>query len=193
MITARRGATLNKPSRPGAVQVQLVRYTLFNDCSDQCATGAQPALSLRLGPQVQTLLSREGRRTGGCRPGQSRRGSGCSIARGGHVGSHTNTKAPDAPALEGDHFSWLRPAHADATQGRWQLSEAIPPNPLTLNPRARSLLLAPRGPMRPRQGRKSDPVLTAVALPGNRTALALVASGNVADQVFEDRAPPGRV
>ena len=39
----------------------------------------------------------------------------------------------------------------------------------------------------------SEPVLTAVALPGNGTALGLVASGNVADQVFEDRATPGRV
>src|SRR5437867_3260495 len=29
----------------------------FNACADQCTTGAQPALSLRLGPQIQTLLS----------------------------------------------------------------------------------------------------------------------------------------
>ena len=115
MITARREGSAEQTVEARCLQVQLVRYTLFNDCSDQCATGAQPALSLRLGPQIQTLLSREGRRTGGCRPGQSRSGSGCSIARGGHVGSHTSTKAPDAPALEGDHFSWLRPAHADAT------------------------------------------------------------------------------
>src|SRR5438093_3173091 len=99
-------------------------YTLFNESSDQCTTGAQPALSLRLGPKIQTLLSREGRRTSGCRTGQSRSRSGCSIVRDGHVGSHTSTKAPDAPALEGDHFSRLCPSHADATQGRWQLSEA---------------------------------------------------------------------
>src|SRR2546427_11876393 len=104
-----------------------VSYTVFNECSDQCTTGAQPALSLRLGPKIQTLLSREGRRTGGCRTGQSRSRSGCSIVRGGHVGSHTSTKAPDASALEGDYFSWLRPPHAGATQGRWQLSEVIPP------------------------------------------------------------------
>ena len=44
---------------------------------------------------------------------------------GGHIGSRPSTKAPDAPALEGDDFSWLHPAHADATQGWWQLSEAI--------------------------------------------------------------------
>jgi len=104
--------------------VHLVRYTLVNDCSDQCTTGAQPALSLRLGPQIQTLLSREGRPTGGRRTGPSRGRHGCSIVRGGHVDSHTSTKASNAPALEGDHLSWLRPAHADATQGRWQLSEA---------------------------------------------------------------------
>jgi hypothetical protein len=115
-------------SRPGSVQVKLVRYTLFNEYSDQYKTGAQSALPLRLGPQIQTLLSREGRRTGGCRTGQSRNRSGCSIARGAHVDSRTSTKDPDAPALEGEHFSWLRPAHADATQGRWQLSEAIRPS-----------------------------------------------------------------
>src|SRR2546422_5595293 len=93
-----------------------VSYTVFNECSDQCTTGTQPALSLRLGPKIQTLLSREGQRTGGCRSDQSRSRSGCSIVRGGHVGSPTSIKAPDAPAVEGDHLSWLRPSHADATQ-----------------------------------------------------------------------------
>jgi len=78
---------------------------------------------LRLGPQIQTLLSREGRCTGDGRTGQSRGGSGGPASRGGHVGSQTSTKTGNAPALEGDHFSWLRPAHADATQGRWQLSD----------------------------------------------------------------------
>jgi hypothetical protein len=109
-----------------ALPRSTVRYTLFNDCSDQCSPGAQPDLSLRLGSQIQTLLSREGRRTSGGRTGKSRSRSGCSVVRGGHVGSHTSTKGPDGPALEGDHFPRLHPAHADATQGRWQLSEAIP-------------------------------------------------------------------
>jgi hypothetical protein len=104
---------------------------VFNDCSDQCTPGAQPDLSLRLGPQIQTLLSREGQRTSGGRTGQSRSGSGGSVVRGGRVGSHTTTKAPDGPALEGEHFSWLRPAHADATQGRWQLSEPTRSHRLT--------------------------------------------------------------
>jgi hypothetical protein len=104
-------------------------HSFFNDCSDQCTPGPQPDLSLRLGSQIQTLLSREGRRTSGGRTGKSRSRSGCSVVRGGHVGSHTSTKGPDGPALEGDHFSWLHPAHADATQGRWQLSSGLA-NPL---------------------------------------------------------------
>ena len=111
--------TRRRPSAAGGT-------LFFNDCPDQCTTWAQPALSLRLGPQVQTLLSREGRPTGGCRTGQSCSRSGCSTVRDGHVGSHTSTKAPDAPAVEGDHVSWLRPARADdATQGRWRLIAPI--------------------------------------------------------------------
>ena len=68
-------------------------------------------------------------RRGGRRSGQGRSGSGSGgcIVGGGHVGSHTSAKAPNASTLEGDHFSWFRPAHADATQGRWQLSEAMRP------------------------------------------------------------------
>ena len=102
-----------------------IRYTLFNDGSDECTTGAQPALSLRLGPQIQTLLSREGR-AGGCRTGQSRSRNGCRLARGGRADSHTITKAPDAPALEGDHVPRLRSEDAHAAQGRWKLSEVTP-------------------------------------------------------------------
>jgi hypothetical protein len=98
---------------------------ISNDCSDQCATWAQPALSLRLGPQVQTLLSREGRPTGGRGAGQSRGRRRGSAGPSGHAGSHASAKAGDAPALEGDHFSWLRPAHADATQSRWKLSGSV--------------------------------------------------------------------
>jgi hypothetical protein len=101
----------------------VVRYTFFHDYADQCTTGAQQALLLRLGPQIQTLLSRKGRRRGGGRTCRSRRSrGGCSIVRGDRAGSHPRTKTSDAPALERDNFSWLRPAHADATEGWWQLS-----------------------------------------------------------------------
>lgn len=90
---------------------------------------------MRLGPQVQTLLSGEGRRTGGCCTGPSRSRGGCSITRDCHVGSHARTKAPHGPAVEGDHVSWVHPAHADAPQSRWQLNDAILSNLLALNPR----------------------------------------------------------
>ena len=36
----------------------------FHDCSDDWTTGAQRALPMRFGPQIQTLLPREGRRPG---------------------------------------------------------------------------------------------------------------------------------
>lgn len=107
--------------RFGVVQARPVRYTLFNDRSDRCTTRPQRALSLRLGPQIQALLSREGRRKGECRTGQSRSGSACSIVRGRHRDAQTGAKVTNGPALEGDLYSWLRPAPADATQGRWQL------------------------------------------------------------------------
>jgi hypothetical protein len=94
----------------------------FNDSFERRTTGTQPALSLRLGPKIQTLLPRERRPTGSRRTGQSRSRSGCSIVRGGRGTSRTSTKAPDAPALEDDHLSWLRPSDADATEGRRQLS-----------------------------------------------------------------------
>ena len=67
-------------------------YTRFNDCSDQCTAGAQRTLSLRLGPQIQTLLSREGRREGQRCTGQSRSGSACLVARGRHRNAHTPPK-----------------------------------------------------------------------------------------------------
>jgi hypothetical protein len=92
-------------------------------CTDQCSTRTQSALPLRLRPQVQTLLPRKGRRTGGCRTGQSRGRSGCAVIRGGHTGCATGTKTSNAPAMEGDHFSWLRPAHAEPAQGRGELSK----------------------------------------------------------------------
>jgi hypothetical protein len=116
---------------------QAVRYTRFNDGSDQCTTGAQSALPLRLGPQIQALLSREGRPAGGCRTGQRRSRSGCSIVGSGCAGSHASPKTQDGAALEGDHVSRLRPAHADAPQGRRRLvalnirptaSRVIPPS-----------------------------------------------------------------
>ena len=96
-----------------------------HDCSHRCNTGAQPALLLRIGPQIQALLPRERRSEGCCQAGQGCRGTGCGSLRGGHGGSDARTKTQDPPALEGDYFPWLRPALADATQGRWRLSELV--------------------------------------------------------------------
>ena len=127
-----------RPSKPTNAAGAI--HSLINDYSGQCTTWAKPALSLRLGPQIQTLLSRQGRPTGSCRAGQDRSRRGCSIARVGHVGYHPGTEAPNAPALEGDHFSWVRPAHADTTQGR-QLGTAAPwgcTNPVSVHPVCRS-------------------------------------------------------
>jgi len=79
-------------------------------------------LSLRLRPQIQILLSREGRRPGVCRTCRSRGTRNRGGAGGGCSGARTRTKAGNAPALESDNFSWLHPAHADAAKSRWQLS-----------------------------------------------------------------------
>lgn len=99
-----------------------MRYTFFNDCSDRCTTRTQRALSLRFGPQIQTLLSCEGRRSGSCRAGKSRGRGACSIAGAIHIAARTGAEVTDGPTLEGDVDSWLRSAVADATQGRGQLN-----------------------------------------------------------------------
>ena len=43
-------------------RVHLVAVHSFDDCNDDRSTGTQRAVPLRLGPQVQTLLPREGQR-----------------------------------------------------------------------------------------------------------------------------------
>ena len=88
-----------------------------HDCLSQCTTRAQRAVSLRLGPQVQTLLSRKGRPGGERRAGQSCCRSPRSIARGACIRSGASAKAGDTPTLEGDHAR-LRAASADAAQNR---------------------------------------------------------------------------
>ena len=59
-----------------AVAEALAARTLRDRLADQRAARAEPALSLRLGPQIQTLLSREGR------PGGDHR-TCCSRSEGG--------------------------------------------------------------------------------------------------------------
>src|SRR5258706_11208840 len=97
------------------------RYTLINDCSDEGTARTQRTLSLRLRPQVQTLLSREGRATGGRRASEGRSRIGRATARSGTVGSGATTKAPDPPALEGEYLTGVHPTNADAPKGRRQL------------------------------------------------------------------------
>jgi hypothetical protein len=87
-------------------------------------------MPLRLGPQIQTLLSREGRRAGGRLTGRSRDGSGCST-RGASAGSHAGAEAPDPAAMEDDDVPGLRPAHPNAAEGRWELSDGWRPCPRT--------------------------------------------------------------
>jgi hypothetical protein len=99
----------------------------FNDRSHRCTARAQRALSLRLGPQIQTLLSRERRPRGSGRTGKSRSRSSGSIVRRRGCDAHAGAKATNGPALEGDLYSWLRSALADATQGRWQLKRQAKP------------------------------------------------------------------
>jgi hypothetical protein len=117
---------LSADSQPAGVVPVAGTVHSFNDCSDRCTTRTQRALSLRIGPQIQTLLSWEGRRRGGCRTGRSRSGKTSAIVRRGQLDAQTRAKATTRPALEGDLDSWLHPAVADATQGRWGLSVARP-------------------------------------------------------------------
>jgi hypothetical protein len=115
----------------------------IHDCSDESTPGAQRALPLRFWPQVQTLLSREGRGLGERGTGRSGCRRGCSDVRGRDVGSSTYAKASDATALEDGHVTWVRRALAHATQGRWRLGR-YPADPLALNHAVR------RGHPRPR-------------------------------------------
>ena len=117
------GRVVQKAAPNAQASAGHIQYTLLNDGSDQCTTGAQRALPLRLGPQIQTLLSRERCRTGLRGTGRCRGRKCCPIVRGGDGGSHAHTQAPDATAVEDDHVSWLRRALADATQGGRQLAE----------------------------------------------------------------------
>ncbi len=98
-----------------------VRYTCAYDYFHGCTPRPQRALPLRLGPQIQALLSREGRQTGRRGTGDDRRGSSCAIARGRHVNFQAGAETPHGPALEGKRDSGLRSAVAHATQGRWRL------------------------------------------------------------------------
>src|SRR5439155_849839 len=86
----------------------------YGTCSDERTTRAQSALSLRLWPQIQALLSRQGRCRGGGRADQSRNRGGRAVARSDDSGSSASAKAADAPAVEGGDLSGLRAAHADA-------------------------------------------------------------------------------
>jgi hypothetical protein len=83
---------------------------------------------LRLGPQIQTLLSRERQRSGNSGTGNSRSRSVFYIVRERLVDAPAGAKATNGPALEGNVYAWLRSTLADATQGRWQLTEAVLPN-----------------------------------------------------------------
>ena len=91
----------------------------FHDCSDDWTTGAQRALPMRFGPQIQTLLPREGRRPGQYRTGRRRGRRDCAVGGGG--GSHPSPEAPHSTTLEDDHVAWLCRTLAHATQGRRRL------------------------------------------------------------------------
>lgn len=110
------------PAPMGLGQLKIVHS--FNDSFDPCTTGTQRALSLRLGPQVQALLSREGPRRRGRLTGHSCGGNARAIVGGSSVETQAAAKTPDEPALEGGEHARLHPTHADAAQSRRELSEA---------------------------------------------------------------------
>ena len=92
----------------------------FHDCSDDWTTGAQRALPMRFGPQIQTVLPREGRRPGQHGPRRSRARRECAVGGGG--GSYPSPEAPYSTAVEDDHVAWLPRAVAHTTQGRRRLT-----------------------------------------------------------------------
>ena len=109
-------STRRSPSRDPVVPAPPVQYTRRNDCSDRSTPRTQRALSLRIGPQVQTLLSSERRRKSGRRPGQSRSGKATgSIVPGSQLDAETRAYPSNGSALESNLDSWLRAALAHAT------------------------------------------------------------------------------
>ena len=117
-------STRRSPSRDPVVPAPPVQYTRRNDCSDRSTPRTQRALSLRIGPQIQTLLSSEGRRKSGRRTGPSRSGKAAgSIVPGSQLDAETRAYPSNGSALESNLDSWLRAALAHATQSGRQLSE----------------------------------------------------------------------
>ena len=117
-------STRRSSSRDPVVPAPPVQYTRRNDCSDRSTPRTQRALSLRIGPQIQTLLSSEGRRKSGRRTGQSRSGKATgSIVPGSQLDAETRAYPSNGSALESNLDSWLRAALAHATQNGRQLSE----------------------------------------------------------------------
>ena len=88
----------------------------------------QRTVSLRVGTQVQALLSSEGRSAGRGRTGDGRGRGACRSGRAGVHGPSTSPQAADAAAVEGDGEPRLRQAHEHAAQGRWRLSHAARPH-----------------------------------------------------------------
>lgn len=127
----------DEPSTGTTAAVDTVHSS--DDCSTQCATGAQPALSLRFRPQVQTLPSGPGQRRSGSRTGQSRSsgGRGCGFIRGQSVSAGKGADQADSPALEGRHVPRLRPAQPHAAQSRRQLNDTAWSNPRVRQQRVR--------------------------------------------------------
>jgi hypothetical protein len=126
-------------SAPANLASRHVRYSLLHDSSEQRTPRTQSALSLRFRPQIQVLLSREGRSGGSGGTGQSGRRSGRTTRRSGAGNARTSTEVADAPALEGDDFPWLRAAHENAAQSGWQLTEP------GLGPLGDAAIMLPRG------------------------------------------------
>jgi hypothetical protein len=101
----------------------------FNGYGHQRTTGPQRALSLWLGSQVQTLLSREGREGGDRRTGKGRGSSASSIVGRHHLEAREDAKAPHGSTVASNIFARFRAALAHATQGRRRLSGDVGLNP----------------------------------------------------------------
>jgi hypothetical protein len=106
-------------------RVHRVAVHSFDDCNVDRSTGTQRAVPLRLGPQVQTLLPREGQRRSE-RRAEGGGGSGSTIPRirdtGGGRGDSKNgtiAQAREPSAVEGrGQYPWLWEPHAYAAQSR---------------------------------------------------------------------------
>jgi hypothetical protein len=95
-------------------RVHRVAVHSFDDCNDDRSTGTQRAVPLRLGPQVQTLLPREGQRRSERRT-EGGGGSGSTIfpcirdTGRDHSTNGTIAQAPEPSAVEGGgQYPWLR-------------------------------------------------------------------------------------